>query len=234
MALISKTNKEFRKYEINVNRKAFTKENFRMLQLTAYFHYLKIKLNGTAFSEIESEKNRYYIPFSFTLNETLAIVKNHGMKMLYLEVDENNYIEISFDTIAITGTEDLISMCKETISLAEQFKEAPGFYYHNMAESAEWLWNKYMNSQFENCMEIGNMLFGNGYIMIYPTEYEETEVIYSDEFYAYKGQIEYVLIRSNVEENKFLLIDNITKEVFGGGFDSLEEAELSGILKGEN
>ena len=55
MAILKKEASQFKTYEININRRAFTKEKFRQVQLTAYFHYLKLEFNGEAFTEIESE-----------------------------------------------------------------------------------------------------------------------------------------------------------------------------------
>ena len=50
----------------------------------------------------------------------------------------------------------------------------------------------------------------------------------------YKGKIEYVVIRSNIQDDKILFIDNTTKEVLGTGFDELERLELAEILRGDD
>lgn len=234
MAKNTDNSKSFKTYEINVNRRAFTKERFREVQLTAYFHYLKLEFNGHAFAEIEAENKRYYIPYSFTLNETVAIVMQHGMKMLYLELDENRYIEINFDTIIIHGTEKLYNKCKDMLPFAEQYLIPPTIFQFDFTNNAEWLWQKYLNTQFENCMKIGNQLFGNGYIMVHPFEDDEDEVITYQDYQKYKGKIEYVVIRSNIQDDKILFIDNTTKEVLGTGFDELERLELAEILRGDD
>ena len=226
--------KTYKTYEINVNKRAFTKEKFRQLQLTAYFHYLKLEFNGNAFTEIEAENKPYYIPYSFTLNETMAIVIQHGMKMLYVELDENRYIEIKFDTITVHGTEKLFNKCKEMLKYAEMYAVAPSIFHFDFTDFAEWKWQKYLNDQFDNCMKIGNKIFGNGYIMVHPFEDDEEEVITYNDFDKFKGNIEYIVIRSNIQDDKVLLIDNSAKEVLGTGFDELERIELTEILRGED
>lgn len=234
MALLNKKETSPTKnYQINVNKHAFTKEGWRIFQLTAFFHYLKIALNGVAFTEIEAENARYYIPFSFGINETMAIVQQHGMKMLYIEIDENNYIEITFDTINIQGSERLYNTCKKLLLLAEEYQVVPHTFYFDLSTNAEWLWQRYLNNQFNNCMEIGEELFGNGYIMVHPLDEDEAEVVYYQEFDKYKGKIEYVVIRSNIQDDKILVIDNVTREAFGCGFDELEEIELGELLRNE-
>ena len=226
--------KQYKTYEINVNKRAFTKEKFRQLQLTAYFHYLKLELNGNAYTEIDAENKPYYIPFSFTLNETMAIVIQHGMKMLYLELDENRYIEITFDTITVHGTEKLFNKCKEMLKYAEMYQVAPSIFHLTFMDNAEWKWQKYLTDQFDICMKIGNKLFGNGYIMLHPKEEDEVEILSYNDFDHYKDSIEYIVIRSNIQEDKVLLFDNDSKEVLGTGFDELERVELTEILRQED
>lgn len=235
MALIKKSpeSKQFKTYEINLNKTALTKEKFRQVQLAAYFHYLKLEFEGNVFAEIEAENNRYYIPYSFTINETVGIVMVHGMKMLYLEADENHYIEIRFDTVTIRGTEKMYNKCKEMIKYAEQYLVPPVLFTFSFESNAEWLWNKYLSTQFHNCMVIGNRLFGNGCIIIHPFDEDEREVVYLQDYQKYKGKIEYVVIRSFIQDDKVLFIDNVTKEVIGTGFDELERVELAEILRGE-
>ena len=233
MALFKGSGKSIKKYEIKLNKHAFTKENFRMLQLTAYFHYLKLEFNGEAFSEIEAENKRYYIPYSFTLNETVAIVMTHGMKMLYLELSEDEYIEIHFDDVVINGTEELYNKCKDMLSFAEMYQVPPTIFVYSFTNNADWLWKKYLNNQFENCMRIGNETFGNGYILVHPLEDDEAEVITQADYNKYRGNIEYVVIRSNIQDDKVLFIDNTTKEVIGTGFDELEKITITEILRGD-
>ncbi len=229
MGFIKKTSneKQLKKFEINLNKTALTKENFRQIQLAAYFHYLKLELGGEVFSEIEAENNRYYIPFSFTINETVEIVMMHGMKMLYLELDENQYVEIRFDTITISGTDDLYNECKTLLKYAEQYVIPPDLFYLDLSKNADWLWNKYLTTQFESCMMIGNKLIKNGCFIIYPLEDDETEIVNAEDFNKYKNQIEYIAIRSFLDENKTIVIDNVTKEIFATNLDELEKVELS-------
>lgn len=234
MAILKKEASQFKTYEININRRAFTKEKFRQVQLTAYFHYLKLEFNGEAFTEIESENKRYYIPYSFTMYETIAIVMKHGMKMLYLELDENRYVEINFDTITIHGKEKMYNICKDLLKFAEQYTIPPVIFQFDYTTSADWLWKKFLNNQFEICMNIGNAIFKNGYIMVHPLEEDEAEVITALDFKKYKGNIEYIVIRSNIQDDKVLFIDNTTKEILGTGFDELEQLTLNEMLRGDD
>ena len=50
----------------------------------------------------------------------------------------------------------------------------------------------------------------------------------------YKGNIEYIVIRSNIQDDKVLFIDNTTKEILGTGFDELEQLTLNEMLRGDD
>lgn len=87
---------------------------------------------------------------------------------------------------------------------------------------------------YDKFMQIGNSIFKNGNFMVYPLEDYEYYVITREDFNKVNSsQIEYVVIRSNMQMDKMLIVDFTRTIAFATGFDELEQLKLEDMLKPE-
>lgn len=218
---------------ININKYGYDKnEAGRYSQLAAFFHMLKTDLGQNIYCEFATKEDSIYIPYSFNLYETSVYALKYSPEMMYIELDENNYVEITFDNIDIHGTAEFISKTKQVFKEAETYRTYIEFFEFDFNSYAPWLWQKFLQQAYERCMEIGNDIFKNGNFMVYPIEEFEYYVITKADFQKTSLQnMEYIVIRSNIQMDKMLLIDINRKLAFATGFDELEQIRVSDYLK---
>lgn len=230
------TNKKFSHISININKYNYDKNNIgRYSQLAAFFHMLKSDLGQNIYTEFSlKDGSSIYIPFSFNLYETSCYATHYSPDVMYIEVDENNYVEINFDTIEANGTVDFINLVKKVFKEAEAYRTYIEYYAFDYSLYANWLWQKFSMNGYDKFMEIGNEIFKNGNFMVYPLEDYEYYVITRNDYNTVpSNKIEYVVIRSNIQMDKMLIVDFTRTIAFATGFDELEQLKLEDILKPE-
>jgi len=215
---------------ININKYGYNKNEIgRIVQLTAFFHMLKLDLGKDCYSEMITKKDEtLYIPYSFNIYEEIALAKKNMTKSWYLELDANNYVEISFDEVKINGTPAFFKIAHKAFEQGEAFTTDLQIYQEDFSTGADWQWNQFKKMQYQKCIAIGDHIFKNGSLTLYPLEEEEIICYNENDFNSYPiEKVEYVVLRSNIENGKMLLIDNIRKHILGTGFDELESLELA-------
>jgi hypothetical protein len=224
---------KFSSASININKYAYDKNEVgRYSQLAAFFHMLKSDLGQNTYCEFALKDGSIYIPYSFNLYETSVYATHFYPEMMYIEIDQDNYVEITFDTIEIHGTPELISLAKKVFKEAESFRTIIPYYSFDYKTYANWLWQKFLQSAYEKCMEIGNQIFKNGNFMVYPVEEYEYYVITKEDFNKTPiNNMDYIVIRSNIQMEKMLIIDIARGISFATGFDELEQLKLADFLK---
>lgn len=220
---------------ININKYNYDKnETGRYSQLSAFFHMLKTDLGQDAYAEFSVKDDSIYIPYSFNLYETSCFALYYKPEIMYLELDENNYVEINFDTVEINGTQEFVNHAKDVFKEAETFKTIINYFTFDFKQFANWLWQKFQGNAYSACMQVGNNIFRNGNFMVYPIEDYEYYVITNEDFHKVPTPaIEYIVIRSNIQMDKMLIIDMTRTIAFATGFDELEQLKLADILKPE-
>lgn len=222
-----------RVYTVNLNKEGFDMDDYRLLQLTAYFHMLKVMFKGDTFNELYTEEEKIYIPYTFTLDETIALISIHGMKMLYIEFSEDEYIEITFDTIKYALDNEIYKQCKNILDLLKYYDSIPNVFNLQFENNLKLEWQRLLNNEYEYALKIGEEFIKNGYVMCYPISGEAFVVKNSKELNEVKGKIEYLAVRSNIFNNRSVLFVHQTKEVIGLGLFPDQEEKLHNILVGK-
>lgn len=232
----NQTNEKFSHFSININKYNYDKNEIgRYSQLAAFFHMLKSDLGQNVYTELSlKDGSSIYIPFSFNLYETSCFATFYKPEVMYIEIDENNYVEIMFDNVEINGSAELINRAKKVFKEAETYKTYIEYYTFDYSLFANWLWQKFAMNAYDKFMQIGNSIFKNGNFMVYPLEDYEYYVITREDFNKVNSsQIEYVVIRSNMQMDKMLIVDFTRTIAFATGFDELEQLKLEDMLKPE-
>lgn len=219
-------------YTVNLNKEGFDMDDYRLLQLTAYFHMLKIMFKGDTFNALYTEEEKIYIPYTFTLDETIAIISIHGMKMLYIEFSEDEYIEITFDEIKFVLEKEIYTQCKNILELLKYFDDVPNVYNLKFEDNRKLEWQRLLNNEYEYAMKIGEEFIKNGHILCYPVSGEAFVATNQKQIVEQKGKIEYLAIRSNVFNNRSIMFLHQTKEVIGVGLFPGQEEKLEKIITG--
>ena len=229
-------NQKTSKKIIEINKYSYDKtDEGRRIQLTAFFHMLKLRLGDDAYTEMTSTKKVCYIPFSFNIYETIAMAKYLRPLTWYVELDENNYAEIRSEEITVNGTKDFLKTVSDAFTDGESYTSDYDVFLHDFAKAGNnWTWNNFTKNIYERILGIGNTFLKNGNVMIYPVEDVE-----EDEFHIYDKagftrlpltSIEYIALRSNIENGKMVLIDCLRNTVLATGFNELEKEELKDYL----
>lgn len=217
-------------YVIDLNKEGFDLDDYRKVQLIAYFHLLKLNFQGTTFNQISGDEEHMYIPYTFTLEEELALVSIHGMKLLYIEISEEEYIEIDFDQIRIVlEDEELVKTCIDMLRLVFAYDLVPEVDFLDFAEH-KLEWQRVIAFEYKTAMKIGEEFIKNGYIICYPVEGDAFIVNSENELKAAKGKIEYLAIRSNVYENRSVLLCHQFQQAIMLGFFEHESEEIKKYL----
>lgn len=223
--------------KINVNKHPYIKTELgRRIQLTAFFHMLKLDLGHNAYSEmvkVDDAKGdlKIDIPYSFNLYETMCMAKFFMVDNWYIDIDKDNSVDIFFDEIVIRGTPEFTSTVMAAFKAGETFTSDFPLYKYDYKQGAQWQWEKVRQNQYQKCRQIGNRLFKNGSFMVYPLEESEI-IVYKESDFRQVGinDVEYVALRSNIQPNKVLLFDNVRRIVVATGFDEMECLELDDFL----
>lgn len=210
---------------INLNRTGLKKDKTRLFQLACVFFTLRRSLPQDAFAELEGRDGRFYVPYRFCLGEVAALAMSCQPKMFYLELSEDEYIEIQFDELLCRGSQQMVEQCRQAIDQAARLCRSPDIlaFQGGMKDPC---WSGIMNQPDLVVRNIGDLLFGSGYVMIHPKEREAFCVTQSSAYRFFRGQIEYVEILSNLEPGKFVLFVYDTMQIFACGI----APELVGLL----
>lgn len=222
------------KYTLNINKYAYSKDTFeRIIQLTAFFHMIKLDLGENTYCELIIPKiGNLYIPYTFNLYETMALTKDYIPETLYVELDEENYIEINIESIVIHGTNDFYNKVKKVFIEAESYHTDISVWTFDVSTYADWLFKKYLQDQYTICIELGNHMIQNGSFCVYPLEDMEVYVVNKEDYDTIPlDSMEYVCLRSNIEMDKMVLIDIVRKKVYATGFNELETLTLADAFK---
>lgn len=222
------------KYTLNINKYAYSKDTYsRIIQLTAFFHMIKLDLGENTYSELVVPKiGNLYIPYSFNLYETMALTKDYIPESFYVELDEQNYIEIDIETVIVHGTNDFYQKVKRVFIEAESYHTDISIWTYDVSNYADWLFKKYLADQYDICIQLGNHMIKNGSFCVYPLEELETYVVNKEDYMAIPtSSMEYVVLRSNVEIDKMVLIDIVRRKIYATGFNELETLTLSDAFK---
>lgn len=221
--------------KIDVNRYNYDKETMgRIVQLTAFFHMLKLDIGEDAFTEMASSKTTIFVPYSFNLYETLALAKYFRPINWYVELDTNNYAEIRQDEITIKGTKEFIRIVSDAFRKGESYSSDYNIFFYNFEERGnQWAWNTFTKDCYERLVRIGDFFIKNGNMMVYPTEEFEYLVFQESDFNRVdKTEMEYIILRSNIEKDRdrTILLDLKHKVMLATALNELEEEEILDYL----
>lgn len=235
MAKKQKNNTGVKIETININNPSHRYDKTqkgRLSQLTAFFHMLKMDVGDESFSSMTKDGDEIYIPYSFNLQETMCLCLHHIPDMMYIELDEENYIEIGFDSIKISGTPDFMSLARTSFKKAENYGTILGFFTYNYSETVPAKYKAMIINIYDKCISLGNEMLKNGSFKIYPMSSPEKYIESEDDWSTVSvNDIEYILLRSNLESDKVIFLDLKRKLSFSAGMDALEESFLSDLLK---
>ncbi len=222
------------KISININKFGYFKsEAERYCQLSAFFHMLKTDLGISTFSAlINADGSEVYIPYTFNIYETTCYSLKYHPSVMYLEEDEENFVEIGFDEVRIQGTAEFIQKAKDVFAEAESYKTIITPFEHSYEETTKWMYNKMMQEAYDRFVKIGNAVIKNGSFMIYPKELDERFITTKQEFDRFgMDELQYVVLRSNKQMDKMILFDTQRKLILATGMDELEKTTLLDVLK---
>lgn len=223
---------------LNINKYNYFKDAIgRRIQLTAFFHMLKIDMGDQVCAEMSVGDDHFYIPFSFNLYEEICIAKTYMVDNWYVDVElaegNVNLVEIFFDEVKIKGNPEFIQYVTKVFLEAISFTSDFSILQWDFTNCAAWQWEKFKKLEYQKCIEAGDSIFLNGSITVYP--FDESEIIIYNET-DFKttsiSNMEYIVMRSNVKDKSdmVILIDNTRKKILGTGFDPFEETELNEIF----
>lgn len=220
---------------ININKYSYSKDKTpRYAQLSAYFHMLKSDLGDTVYAEFIANRIPFYMPYSFNIYETMCYAIQFKPDVMYVEKDADNYIEITFDEVTINGTSSFIKRARDIFFMAESFKSIFGYYLFDFGKFADWLFKKFKAGLYDTCIAIGNEFIRNGSLKIYPLEEGEYFAVTKEDFEATPlNQVEYIVLRSNIQMDKMICIDLQRNIVMATGLDELEKLKIEDMLKPE-
>lgn len=218
--------------EININRYAISKDNkMRKIQLGALFILFKNKYQGAEYT-IETTLKTFNIPEEFYNTEILAISKFFEVKEWHIFIDEEHYIDIDFDFIKVNGELSMIEDSKEALSKIEKYKSDIDIHSFNFNKYSGWLWDKYLEDQFNTCIKLGNRYLKFGDFYVYDDEGDEYKIVTKEDFEKVLNKT-YILLKSKINNFKIVLIDMELRQVIATELDSLEKEYLSDLLHPE-
>lgn len=217
-------------YIIDLNKEGFDMDDYRKIQLVVYFHLLKMNFQGTTFNQISGEEENIFIPYTFRLDEEMAIVTVHGMKMLYIEISDEEYIEIDFDKICIVIEDDEIrEKCIEMLDLVHAYDLVPDIGYLSFTDNRT-KWQRVLLNEYEFAMKIGETFIKNGHVVCYPKDGDAFIVTKQKEIIDQKSKIEYMAVRSNIYDGRTVVFLHQFQEVIMLGFFPEEVERMKGYL----
>lgn len=218
--------------EININRYAISKDHvMKKIQLGALFILFKNKYPSAEYT-IETTQKTFNIPEEFYNPEILAISKFFEVKEWHIFIDEEHYIDIDFDFLKVNGELSMIEDCKETITKIEKYKSDIDIHSFNFNKYSGWLWDKYLENQYDTCIKLGNKYLKFGDFYVYDDEGDEYKISTKEDFEKISRKT-YILLKSKLNNFKLVLIDMELRQVIATELDSLEKEYLSDLLHPE-
>lgn len=218
--------------EININRYALSRNNQqKKVQLGALFVLFKNKYKNAEYS-IETTLKEFFIPEEFELPEILAISKFFEVKEWHIFIDEEHYIDIDFDFIKVNGELAMIDFCKDAILKIEKYKSTIDVYSFSFHKYSDWLWDKYIESQYDTCIKMGNRYFKYGDFFVYDEDLDEFKITSKEEFEKIK-RTKYILLKSKLNTYRIIFIDMDLRQVLATELDDLEKEYLKDLLHPE-
>lgn len=215
--------------EININRYAIARNNsMRKIQLSALFVYLK-NLFPDAEYTIDTTLKTFFIPEEFESPEIMAISKCFEVKEWHIFIDEEHYVDIDFDFVKVNGELNMIDEVKEAIRKVEKYKTDIDITTFNFNKYSQWLWDKYIEEQYQKCIDMGNKYLKYGDFYIYDDELDEFKITKKEEFDEVRNK-SYILLKSKLNAYRLVLIDMEIRQVIATELDDLEKEYLGDLL----
>lgn len=219
--------------EINVDKiasssKVSKERNKRTQQLCHLFILLKDQYPGGSYS-IETTAKTFGIPEEFETTEILAIAQVFEIKAFHVFLDEEHYVDIEYETIAVNGELDLLEFVKKNLIKVAKLDKKPAPYYFSFNSYSEWLWDKYIESLYESCVNLGNKYLTFGDFLAYDQEMDEFFVRSKEDLEKIRGK-EYILLKSKLDPERLFLINIPKRFIIGTGMNELEQEYIQDFL----
>lgn len=218
--------------EINIGHYAIARDtNKKKIQLGALFVLLKNK-NPNAEYSIETTLKEFNIPEEFETPEILAISKFYEVKAWHIFMDEEHYIDITMEEVCVNGELSMIDEVKNDIKQIESFKSGIDVHTFSFNKFAGWLWDKYLEQQYEICIKLGNKYLTYGDFYVYDEELDEYKITTKEDFEKIRYK-EYILLKSKLNTYRIVLINTELKQVIATELDDLEKEYMNDLLHPE-
>ena len=217
---------------INLNHYALSKGTImRRNQLSALFVLLKNKYPDAEYS-IDTPLKTFNIPEEFEAPEIMTIAKYFEATAWHVFIDEERYMDIDFDQMEVNGEPEILETCKEFVRAVEKFKSDINITDFSFNKYPGWLWDKFLEEQYEKIVALGNRYLKYGDFFVYNDDLEETRITCEEQFIKARNR-EYILLKSKLNTYRIILIDLAIKQVLATELDDLEKEYMSDILKPE-
>lgn len=215
---------------ININHYALSRGTvLKRNQLSALFVLIKNKYQGGEYS-IDTPLKTFNIPEEFEAPEIMTIAKFYEATAWHIFIDEERYVDINFDQMEVNGEPDMLEFCKEAVRTVEKFKSDIRVTEFSFNKYPGWLWDKFLEEQYEKIVALGNRYLKYGDFYIYNDELDESKIANKEEFEKARNR-EYILLKSKINSYRIILVDINIKQVLATELDDLEKEYLSDILK---
>lgn len=215
--------------DININHYAFsTNTNMKRNQMSALFVMLKNRLIDGEYT-IDTPLKTFDIPEEFEAPEIMAISKYFEATAWHIFIDEESYIDFDFESFKINLEPSVIDECKEILKKAESFKSDVSVADFSFNKYAGWLWDKYLEEQYDKLTAMGNRYLKFGDFFVYDDELDERKIQSREDFEAARVR-NYILLKSKLNEYRIVFIDMKLKMVLATELDDLEKEYMGDIL----
>ena len=215
-----------------ISLKTYTLSSFtstRKMQLAALFVLLKKKFPGAEYS-INTNLKEFRIPEEFESAEIMTISKQYEVKEWNIFIDNEHYVDIDLTTVKVNGELSMIDSVRDTIKLVEKIGSDISVTSFVFNQYAEWLWDKYLESQYDICVKLGNKYLKFGDFYVYDNEFDEFKIENKRDFELIKDRIQYIVLKSKLNSYKIVFIDQSKRQVLVTELDELEKQYLSELL----
>lgn len=217
---------------VNLNHYALSRGTvMKRNQLSALFVILKNKYPDGEYS-IDTPLKTFNIPEEFEAQEIMTIAKYFEATGWHIFIDEERYVDIDFEQMAVNGEPEMLEACKEAVRSVEKFKSDVNITEFSFNKYPGWLWDKFLEEQYEKIVALGNRYLTYGDFYIYNDELDESKITCKEDFEKARNR-EYILLKSKLNSYRIILIDLAIKQVLATELDDLEKEYLSDILRPE-
>jgi hypothetical protein len=164
--------------------------------------------------------------------EIMAIAKYFEVKEWHIFIDEEHYVDVDFDFIKVNGEVEMIDYCKDVLKKVEKYKSDVDVTDFNFNKYSGWLWDKYIEEQYQKCIDLGNRYLKYGDFYVYDEDLDEYKINSKEDFDKVKNKL-YILLKSKINTYRIVLMDLNLRQVLATELDSLEKEYLSDILHPE-